>query len=601
MTGAAASCSPWEEAALAATLFAVDPLSSGINLHAGAGPVRDFWLDCMRELLPARMPFLRMPAAIGDERLLGGLDLTATLREGRPVAQSGLIAQADSGILVLAMAERLETSAAARICAALDEGRISVERDGIGETVTARFGVIALDEGVDDDESPPPALLDRLAFHIDLEGVSYRQALGFPHDARDVSAAQGRLLNIRTPEVAVESLVSVSIQLGIVSFRVPLLALRVARAAAALRGATEVMEEDISTAARLVLAPRATLLPAAQPPQQESQPGDPDEDSADDNQHEGDSGADDQPDDAPQELSADDLQDVVLAAAAAAIPPGLLARIQSGLSQRARTARAGKAGTSAAAAKRGRPLGARQGELRHGRLSLVDTLRAAAPWQSIRRRSGAHAHSGHMIVEPGDFRIVRLRARTESVAIFVVDASGSAAMQRLAEVKGAIELLLADCYVRRESVALIAFRGTAADIILPPTRSLTRAKRTLASLPGGGGTPLAAALDAGLALADNIRRRGQSPLLVLMTDGRANIARDGSAGRRQAFDDALEAAKRVRAAGISGLAIDTSPMFQPLAEPPTLRIGQAMAAQYLRLPQADAAGVSQAVRAASGR
>lgn len=600
MTQAAAispANSPWEEAVLAATLFAVDPSCLGVNVHAGVGPVRDAWLANMRALLPPHAPFLRMPAAIGDERLLGGLDLTATLRAGRPVAQCGLLAQADGGVLVLAMAERIEPSTAARIAAAMDHGRVCVEREGIGSAIATRFGVIALDESAEASEAPSPALLDRLAFHLDLDGVDYRHAFDFPCHAEDVAAAQAFLGLVRTPDAAVEALAAVSMQLGIESFRAPLLALRVARAAAALRGAGVVGEEDIATAARLVLAPRATALPPAEAtPQEDHAPQDPQDrpdDGGDAETHDKDSAAD-----APHEMSAQDLQDVVLAAAAAAIPPHLLAQIQNGMANRSAMARAGKAGANTAAPKRGRPLGARQGQLRHGRLSLVDTLRAAAPWQPARRRVTVKALAQRVIVEPDDLRIVRLRARTESVAIFVVDASGSAAMQRLAEVKGAIELLLADCYVRRESVALIAFRGREADVILPPTRSLTRAKRLLGGLPGGGGTPLAAALDAGFALADSIRRRGQSPLLVLMTDGRANIARDGSAGRGQALEDALAAARRIGAARMAALAIDTSPMFQPVAEPPTMRIGQAMGARYIRLPQANAAGVSQAVRAA---
>ena len=126
----------------------------------------------------------------------------------------------------------------------------------------------------------------------------------------------------------------------------------------------------------------------------------------------------------------------------------------------------------------------------------------------------------------------------ETTTIFVVDASGSAALHRLAEAKGAVELLLADCYIRRDQVALIAFRGSAAELLLPPTRSLARAKRSLAGLPGGGGTPLAAGLDAAFALSDSIRRKGQTPTVIVLTDGRANIARDGitrtstSRGRR---------------------------------------------------------------------
>ena len=135
-----------------------------------------------------------------------------------------------------------------------------------------------------------------------------------------------------------------------------------------------------------------------------------------------------------------------------------------------------------------------------------------------------------ILIRKDDFRIARFKQRSETTTIFVVDASGSAALHRLAEAKGAVELLLADCYVRRDQVALIAFRGISAELLLPPTRSLARAKRSLAGLPGGGGTPLAAGLDAAFALADLILRKGQTPTVILLTDGRANVARDGGAG-----------------------------------------------------------------------
>ena len=101
---------------------------------------------------------------------------------------------------------------------------------------------------------------------------------------------------------------------------------------------------------------------------------------------------------------------------------------------------------------------------------------------------------------------------------------GSSALHRLAEAKGAVELLLADCYVRRDSVAVLAFRGRSAELLLPPTRSLVRAKRSLAELPGGGGTPLAAGIDAARELAFAVRRRGDTAVVVVLSDGRANLA-----------------------------------------------------------------------------
>jgi magnesium chelatase subunit D len=170
-------------------------------------------------------------------------------------------------------------------------------------------------------------------------------------------------------------------------------------------------------------------------------------------------------------------------------------------------------------------------------------------------------------------------------------------MRRLAEVKGAIEQLLADCYVRRDSVALVAFRGKGAEIILPPTRSIARARRTLAGLPGGGGTPLASGLDLGLDLAERIARKGETPLIVLMTDGRANIARDGSPGREKAATDAREACKAVRLSGVRTLAIDSA---QPMRRGDVRELADAMRALYMPLPFADSGAINKAVRAASG-
>jgi magnesium chelatase subunit D len=178
------------------------------------------------------------------------------------------------------------------------------------------------------------------------------------------------------------------------------------------------------------------------------------------------------------------------------------------------------------------------------------------------------------------------------VTIFAVDASGSAALHRLSEAKGAVELLLADCYVRRDQVAMVSFRGTEAEVLLPPTRSLVRAKRQLADLPGGGGTPLAAGIEAAEGLADRCARGGLTPTIVLLTDGRANVARDGSHDRDAAERDALAAARRLQAAGVTALLIDTAPRSRPAAR----ELAAAMGARHLPLPQGDARSLSAAVR-----
>lgn len=227
---------------------------------------------------------------------------------------------------------------------------------------------------------------------------------------------------------------------------------------------------------------------------------------------------------------------------------------------------------------------------------MVETLRVAAPWQPVRRAERGPAETGRIEIRKDDFRVTRYKFRSSAVTIFVVDASGSAALSRLAEAKGAVELLLAECYTRRDQVALIAFRRQRAELILPPTRSLARGKRLLTALPGGGATPLAAAIDAAAALADAVARKGQSPTVVFLTDGQANIGRDGTPGRAQAEEDALASARLLRGAGVSCLLIDTAPRPRPQAE----RVAREMAAFYIPLPQANAQALSQTVRAVAG-
>jgi magnesium chelatase subunit D len=584
------------DAVCSAALFAVDPVGlGGVALRAHAGAQREAWLALLTTLLPEGTPQRRVPLHVSTERLIGGLDLSATLQAGRPVAQSGLLAEADGGVLVLAMSERLAAATWAAVAAVLDTRQVVMERDGLSLLRTSRCGVVALDEGIADDERTPARLLDRFAFHLALQDR--------PHTASNethvawtravVAQARVRLAAVHVADAITEALCAAALALGVASLRAPMLALRAARASAALNGRVEVDQDDAALAARLVLAPRATMLPAeesAEPQSPEPQPAP--ERTAQDQQAAADDPQDAETPNPPSDAAIDDL---VLEAALAAIPAGLLAALKLGQSAASRAQAAGRSGALQQGKLRGRPSSVRRGEPRAGaRLNVIETLRAAAPWQALRRAQSG-AGSARIQVRREDFHVTRFKQRSETTAVFVVDASGSAALNRLAETKGAVELLLADCYVRRDSVAVIAFRGRGAELLLPPTRSLVRAKRSLASLPGGGGTPLAAGIDAAAALSDAVRRRGATPVLVMLTDGRANIARDGAPGRAQAHADALAAARQVRAAGFSALLLDTSPQPQE----PARDLAQAMGAVYMPLPHAGAAVVSQAVRAAS--
>ena len=611
------------DAATIAALFAVDPVGlGGVALRSPACDNRDQWLALLKSLLPTQTPLRRVPLNINDTALLGGLDLGATLQAGKPIALKGLLSQADGGVLVLAMAERMSLSSAARFGSVLDTGMVALQRDGLDTSAKASLGLVALDEGANDDEQMPAGLADRLAFRL-LMGAQDEDEEGPEWTAQEVLNARERLSQVTIDDEAVQALCAAALALGIDSLRASVFAVRVARAAAALAGSNTVEEEHTGVAARLVLAPRATRLPPAAPPENEAQdtpaenqeppknsdsdnksepPEPPSKPDAPDAENKDESNVDGDQEEAQDEDPGlpENLAELVLEAAQAAIPSGLLARLKMGQLHRAKTPTSGSAGALQKNALRGRPVGARKGEPRAGqRINVLETLRAAAPWQKLRQRQQAPTDGQiqRIVVRKEDFHVTRFRQSGQTTTVFVVDASGSSALNRLAEAKGAVELLLADCYVRRDSVAVLAFRGQTAELILPPTRSLARAKRSLAGLPGGGGTPLAHAIDAAILLADQLRKKGETPIVVLLTDGKGNIARDGRPGRAQAATDALAAATEMRLRGFSTLLVDTSPQAQDAAK----NLAQAMGAQYLALPYAGANSLNQAVRAVAGR
>jgi magnesium chelatase subunit D len=212
------------------------------------------------------------------------------------------------------------------------------------------------------------------------------------------------------------------------------------------------------------------------------------------------------------------------------------------------------------------------------------------------RRSTASRPDAVLLVRASDIRLKRFRETSDRVLIFAVDASGSAAFARLAEAKGAVELLLAQAYARRDHVSLLAFRGHAAELILPPTRSLVQTKRRLAGVPGGGGTPLASALQLALATASQARARGMTPTIALLTDGRGNIALDGTPNRDRAEEEATRLARSIRAAGFPALVIDVA--NRPQAGLRGLAVQ--MDAPYIALPRADAHRLSAALSSALG-
>ncbi len=591
--------STWSLAVHAAALLAIDPVGLvGARIHAGAGPVRDAWMSLLQTLM-GDSAWKRMPVNITDERLLGGLDLSATLSAGRPILQQGVLADVNGGTLILAMAERLPSATGAKLAQVMDSGEIHIVRDGIDQRRDSRFAVIALDEGVSEEEVLLPGLRDRLAFDLDLRSVSWQEVRDYPANLisqQEIAAARARLSDVTINDDLLDALCGTAMALGVDSARATLMTLSAARANAALSSDLDVGSNDVRAAAELVLAPRATRLPPVSQPESSSE-------QEQENQQEPDQQPEQEPppeEDSQQsepdpstEQNPQALEDQILEATKAAIPAGLLSQLLAGGMQR--RASSGKSGAAVKGGLRGRPSGSRRAMPAHGsRLHLMDTLRAAAPWQKIRKATAKNQHA-KIQVRAEDFHVARIKQKTATTTLFVVDASGSSALNRLAEAKGAVELLLADCYVRRDQVALIAFRGKQAELLLPPTRSLVRAKRSLSGLPGGGGTPLATAIDTAASVAEGLQRRGITPVIVLLTDGRANVARSGSGGRELAYSEAMEAARQLAVMHMSVLFIDTSPQPQK----PAADLAAAMRARYLPLPFAGAASVSLAVRAAA--
>lgn len=556
----------WADAILAARLLSgalapSRPQLGGIHVRARQGPALSAWLDMLRELAGETPPWIRIPATLEATRLAGGIDLVGSIEAGRPVYETGLLERARGGIAIISMAERLERGAVAIIGAAMDAGTAPV--------------IVAIDEGADPDETLCAALADRLSLRIDLSAVSLTETFISPAgpDGSPPSAAA-------IGDDVLEALTGLAAAAAPRSMRLPLSLARTARLVAGLDGAATVSPEHCAAAIRLVLglSPESMAAgepeAAAEPPQE--QPPEPEASRPDDR-------------DDPQLPDPQALLDMLVEAEAARLPE-IAAFFRHDKRRGGRGGEAGKAGASSEDGARGRPIGARERPTKASpRPDATATLRAAAPWQKLRgREAGAPP-----VIRKSDFRYRRLRQPRHSTTIFAVDASGSTALERLGEAKGAVELLLAECYVRRDEVALVAFRGDAAELLLEPTRSLVRAKRQLGGLPGGGATPLASGLMKSIEVASAARRKGNTPLVVLMTDGSGNVALDGTRDRAAAARDTEAWARRFAAMNLDCVVIDIARRDREASR----ELAAAMRADYCRLPRADAAAVSSVVAA----
>ncbi len=575
---------------LALLLLAVEPRLRGIAFAGPAGSGKSALLHGLAALLPD-LPFEMLPLGSDEEALLGGLDLEATLARGARVVRHGLLARADGGLLAAEDCNLLPEGTVNLLLGALDAGEVRIEREGLSLRSPCRLRLVAT---FDPAEGPPRAhLLDRIGLIVPLprlapagaRGEIVRRHLSPAADLweedlavlRDVVAvARASLGDIRLSEPQARELTRAAVALGVQGHRADLFAQLAARASAALALRDAVQREDLELAVRLVLVPRATQQPTAPPteppPATETPP----------------QSSEDSPPDPPTEPPADgdvELTEEVLAALAIDLPD-VLATLPF------RSARGGRSGSRGSTdGTRGRHVTSVPGTPREGRLDVIATLRAAARWQRLR------PHGVRRVVVRGeDIRIKRFRDKAGALFVFAVDASGSMALNRMRQAKGAVHALLERAYVNRDRVALMSFRGQGAELLLPPTGSVELLRRAVDQIPTGGGTPLAATLVAALEVAQQARRRGlHNVVLVLLTDARANVGL--KADRAGVEDELRQLALLTAASGLKALVIDTQRSY--LSQGSAQKLATWLGGQYLYLPGASGATIAAAAQSAA--
>ncbi|MEU3663341.1 putative cobaltochelatase [Streptomyces sp. NPDC032940] len=510
------------------------------------------------ESRPARM--VELPVGASEDRLVGALDIERVLTEGVKSFEPGLLAQAHRGILYVDEVNLLHDHLVDLLLDAAAMGASYVEREGVSVRHAARFllvGTMNPEEG-----ELRPQLLDRFGLTVEVAASRepdqrvevVRRRLAYDDDpaafaarwADEEAAVRARIVaarellpSVRLSDGALRQIAATCAAFEVDGMRADIVMARTATALAAWAGRTDVLAEDVRQAALLALPHRRRRNPFDAPGL--------DEDKLDETLEEfggqGEDGDDDDPDPGPgggpgdRQPEPDDTPqgDGDTAARPEAGEGGEPQASGGGAGEQSPVRAAepfrtkvlsvpglgeGAAGRrSRARTEHGRTTGARRPQGALTKLHLAATVQAAAPHQRARGRSGPG-----LVVRRDDLRQATREGRESNLVLFVVDASGSmAARQRMSAVKGAVLSLLLDAYQRRDKVGLVTFRGTAAEVALPPTSSVDAAAARLESLPTGGRTPLAAGLLRAheVVRVERLRDPARRPLMVVVTDGRA--------------------------------------------------------------------------------